>query len=58
MPPDLPRIVWRLRHKKHRALAPLAQSPASISRFGNFKTSELCMITLDTFVVTAADPAS
>ena len=38
MPPDLPRIVWRLWHKKHRTLAPLAQSPASISHFGKFKT--------------------
>ena len=35
---ETPRVLWRLRHKKHRTLAPLAQSPASISHFGNFKT--------------------
>ena len=32
MPPDPLRIVWRLRHKKQRTLAPLAQFAASISR--------------------------
>ena len=41
MPPHPPRIVWRFRHKKHRTLAPLAQSPATQQAFHALETLRL-----------------
>ena len=37
--PEPPRIVWCLWHMKHTTLAPLAQSPATISFFGRLESS-------------------